>query len=246
MIIPSRWFAGGKGLDEFRESMLADDRLRSIDDYLSASDVFPGVGLKGAVLRCAYPGGAFAFLLVPAKRGGLSRHAQPAGEETEPVLPRLQGHSGGGERRRNRRGGLVPGAGCDGRSAHHEDHHPVLRQVDHGRDGKAVDGDSHAPQLIHPGDVLSSRVPGAIALDSTQPRRRVPEYGAGHQGRMLRLRFRPGPSLTADCRLQLPVECQRNEPGNEGRRVHQLPARAGLRWQFHEADSPAHRKARRS
>ena len=49
MIIPARWFAGGKGLDEFRESMLADDRLRSIDDYLSASDVFPGVGLKGGV-----------------------------------------------------------------------------------------------------------------------------------------------------------------------------------------------------
>lgn len=49
MIIPSRWFAGGKGLDEFRESMLADDRMRSIDDHLCASDVFPGVGLKGGV-----------------------------------------------------------------------------------------------------------------------------------------------------------------------------------------------------
>jgi adenine-specific DNA methylase len=49
MIIPSRWFAGGKGLDEFRESMLTDDRLRSIHDYLSASEVFPGVGLKGGV-----------------------------------------------------------------------------------------------------------------------------------------------------------------------------------------------------
>ena len=40
---------GRQGLDEFRESMLTDDRLRSIDDYLSASDVFPGVGLKGGV-----------------------------------------------------------------------------------------------------------------------------------------------------------------------------------------------------
>ena len=49
MVIPARWFAGGKGLDEFRESMLTDDRLSSIDDYLSASDVFPGVGLKGGV-----------------------------------------------------------------------------------------------------------------------------------------------------------------------------------------------------
>lgn len=49
LVIPARWFAGGKGLDEFRESMLGDNRLRSIDDYLSASDVFPGVGLKGGV-----------------------------------------------------------------------------------------------------------------------------------------------------------------------------------------------------
>ncbi len=49
MIIPARWFAGGKGLDEFREAMLADNRLRSIADYLSAADVFPGIGLKGGV-----------------------------------------------------------------------------------------------------------------------------------------------------------------------------------------------------
>lgn len=49
MVIPARWFSGGKGLDEFREEMLKDDRLRSIDDFLSAADVFPGVGLKGGV-----------------------------------------------------------------------------------------------------------------------------------------------------------------------------------------------------
>jgi Eco57I restriction-modification methylase len=49
MVIPARWFSGGKGLSEFRASMLGDTRVRSLDDYLSASDVFPGVGLKGGV-----------------------------------------------------------------------------------------------------------------------------------------------------------------------------------------------------
>ncbi|MBN2525216.1 MAG: Eco57I restriction-modification methylase domain-containing protein [Deltaproteobacteria bacterium] len=49
MVIPARWFAGGKGLDDFRKSMLSDEHLRSIDDFLSASDVFPGVGLKGGI-----------------------------------------------------------------------------------------------------------------------------------------------------------------------------------------------------
>jgi site-specific DNA-methyltransferase (adenine-specific) len=49
MVIPSRWFTGGKGLDEFRDAMLADNRVRSIDDYLGAFDVFPGIGLKGGV-----------------------------------------------------------------------------------------------------------------------------------------------------------------------------------------------------
>lgn len=49
MIIPSRWFTGGMGLDEFRAEMLNDARLRHISDFLTASDVFPGIGLKGGV-----------------------------------------------------------------------------------------------------------------------------------------------------------------------------------------------------
>jgi len=49
MITPSRWFSGGKGLDEFRDEMLHDDRMRQIHDFIDASECFPGVQIKGGV-----------------------------------------------------------------------------------------------------------------------------------------------------------------------------------------------------
>ncbi|MBC7259479.1 MAG: Eco57I restriction-modification methylase domain-containing protein [Chloroflexi bacterium] len=49
MIIPSRWFAGGKGLDKFRQEMLNDDRLRKLVDFENAAEVFPGVDVAGGV-----------------------------------------------------------------------------------------------------------------------------------------------------------------------------------------------------
>lgn len=49
MVIPSRWLAGGRGMDDFRKSMLTGGHLSHLVDYTKMSTAFPGVDFEGGV-----------------------------------------------------------------------------------------------------------------------------------------------------------------------------------------------------
>lgn len=80
MIIPSRWFSGGRGLDDFRSEMLHDNHLRVIHDFLDANDCFPGVEIKGGV----------CYFLWECENAGLCKIVTHKGkdisESTRPLL----------------------------------------------------------------------------------------------------------------------------------------------------------------
>lgn len=48
-VTPSRWFAGGKGLDDYRKKMLSDHRMHDIVDYPKLYEAFPGVKIRGGI-----------------------------------------------------------------------------------------------------------------------------------------------------------------------------------------------------
>ena len=81
MIIPARWFMGGRGLDSFRAEMLHDDRIRVIHDFPNASDCFPGVEIKGGVCY---------FLWARDEHGDCEVHSHVGKEESVTVRPLLE------------------------------------------------------------------------------------------------------------------------------------------------------------
>ncbi len=49
MVIPSRWLAGGRGLDEFRKNMLSSHNLMKLVDFPISKEVFPNVSVEGGI-----------------------------------------------------------------------------------------------------------------------------------------------------------------------------------------------------
>lgn len=49
IITPARWYSGGRGLDDFRDEMIHDCRIKELHDYPETSDCFPGLNIRGGV-----------------------------------------------------------------------------------------------------------------------------------------------------------------------------------------------------
>lgn len=75
MVIPSRWMAGGRGLDEFRGLMLNKGRLRSLTDFPNSAEAFPGVQIKGGVCFFLWDGNHTGTCEVTRSIGGIE-HVQ--------------------------------------------------------------------------------------------------------------------------------------------------------------------------
>lgn len=79
MVTPSRWMSGGLGLNEFRSTMLTDRRLRTLVDHPLASEVFPGVEIKGGV----------SYFLWDAEHDGDAQVTLVRGDERSTHMRRL-------------------------------------------------------------------------------------------------------------------------------------------------------------
>lgn len=104
MVTPSRWFAGGRGLDDFRKEMLADRRVRSLVDYPDSREVFAGVDIAGGISYFLWDSSWNGKCKVTTISGGvagpaLSRHLDDYEilvryNEAVPILKRVLGSSG--------------------------------------------------------------------------------------------------------------------------------------------------------
>ena len=76
MIVPSRWFAGGKGLDNFRKEMLKDHRLRQLTTYQDSRECFNGVDIAGGICYFLWARDTEGLCTVTTHEGGATSTAE--------------------------------------------------------------------------------------------------------------------------------------------------------------------------
>jgi site-specific DNA-methyltransferase (adenine-specific) len=72
MIIPSKWFSGGKGLDEFRMKMLSERRITRLVDFPDSRDAFTGVDIAGGVMYFLWDQSSDESCVVETRTNGQS------------------------------------------------------------------------------------------------------------------------------------------------------------------------------
>ncbi len=78
MVIPSRWLAGGRGMDEFRKAMLTGKHISHLVDYTKMSTAFPGVDFEGGV----------GYFLWEGNHHGACKYKLVLGDEEQPEVVR--------------------------------------------------------------------------------------------------------------------------------------------------------------
>jgi len=76
MVVPSRWLAGGRGLDEFRSEMLNSGHLRSLTDFQDSGEAFPGVQIKGGICYFLWDAAHKGTCNVTRVASGVEHHQQ--------------------------------------------------------------------------------------------------------------------------------------------------------------------------
>jgi site-specific DNA-methyltransferase (adenine-specific) len=76
MVIPSRWLAGGRGLDDFRKEMLGSKKMINLVDYPVSKEVFSSVEVKGGICY---------FLMAPDYQGDCKVTMVRGGDSTTSV-----------------------------------------------------------------------------------------------------------------------------------------------------------------
>ncbi len=166
-----------------------------------------------SVFGCAPAALPAALVLVPAQRRGLPRDGEPAGREAQHLLARLPGGRGCRRLGGHRAGCVAARAQGHRQRLRDQDHHALLRQAHHRRHRAAVVVHPDAAQPQVAGDLLSGRVPRAVAVVHQEPQRRQPERGGDPQARLLRVRLRAHARAAAALGVRHRPVAQRAEPG---------------------------------